>query len=213
MTCLRGHLARAHPPGGTSSVWGERYSEPDAGAGLASLRPGVGGPERHALREVGERARDRCRHRPGAPGSARELGADHVVHAVEADPVAAIHGSWTFSKAELIEIARFMVDVLVPLEKLITHRSALDDAMEAFRLFDGATTGKCVLVMDERRGPRRARALPARPALRVIAAAESHRLGPRSCTGAAPRRTAGCLALGRRVPQVIRVTGSASRAR
>jgi threonine dehydrogenase-like Zn-dependent dehydrogenase len=40
--------------------------------------------------------------------------------------VATIYGSWTFSKSELLEIARFMVDAKVPLEKLITHRYTLD---------------------------------------------------------------------------------------
>ena len=62
--------------------------------------------------------------------------------------VATIYGSWTFSKSELLEIARFMVDAKVPLEKLITHRYTLDQAVEAFRTFDGATTGKCVFIMD-----------------------------------------------------------------
>ena len=62
--------------------------------------------------------------------------------------VATIYGSWTFSKSELIEVARFMVDARVPLEKLITHRYALDQAVEAFRTFDTATPGKCVFVMD-----------------------------------------------------------------
>lgn len=62
--------------------------------------------------------------------------------------VATIYGSWTFSKAELLEIARFMVDAKVPVDKLITHHYSLDQAIEAFRTFDGATTGKCVFVMD-----------------------------------------------------------------
>ena len=62
--------------------------------------------------------------------------------------VATVYGSWTFSKSELFEIARFMVDAQVPLEKLITHRYTLDQAVEAFRTFDTATTGKCVFVMD-----------------------------------------------------------------
>jgi threonine dehydrogenase-like Zn-dependent dehydrogenase len=62
--------------------------------------------------------------------------------------VATVYGSWTFSKAELLEIARFMVDAKVPVDKLITHRYSLDQAIEAFRTFDGATTGKCVFVMD-----------------------------------------------------------------
>ena len=62
--------------------------------------------------------------------------------------VLTIYGSWTFSKAELIEIARFFVDTGAPLEQLITHRYRLDDAIEAFQTFDGATTGKCVFVFD-----------------------------------------------------------------
>ena len=62
--------------------------------------------------------------------------------------VLTIYGSWTFSKAELIEIARFFVDTSAPLERLITHRYRLDDAIEAFQTFDGATTGKCVFVFD-----------------------------------------------------------------
>ncbi len=62
--------------------------------------------------------------------------------------VATIFGSWTFSKSELIEIARFMVEAKVPLNDLVTHRYDLDQAVEAFQTFDGATTGKCVFVMD-----------------------------------------------------------------
>lgn len=62
--------------------------------------------------------------------------------------VATIYGSWTFSKAELIEIARFFVDTRAPLDKLITHRYSLDQAVEAFQTFDTATTGKCVFVFD-----------------------------------------------------------------
>lgn len=62
--------------------------------------------------------------------------------------VATIYGSWTFSKSELIEIARFMIEAKVPLNKLVTHRYSLDQAVEAFRNFDGATTGKCVFVLD-----------------------------------------------------------------
>ncbi len=62
--------------------------------------------------------------------------------------VATIFGSWTFSKSELIEIARFMIEAEVPLNKLITNRYNLDQAVEAFRNFDTATTGKCVFVMN-----------------------------------------------------------------
>ena len=62
--------------------------------------------------------------------------------------VVTVFGSWTFSKSELIEIARFFVETKAPLHKLITHRYFLDQALEAFQEFDGATTGKCVLVMN-----------------------------------------------------------------
>ena len=62
--------------------------------------------------------------------------------------VVSIYGSWTFSKSELIEIARFFVETGAPLAKLITHRYSLDQAIEAFQTFDGAATGKCVFVFD-----------------------------------------------------------------
>ena len=59
-----------------------------------------------------------------------------------------VYRSWTFSKSELIEIERFFVDTKAPLNKLITHRYTLDQAVQAFQDFDGARTGKCVLVME-----------------------------------------------------------------
>ena len=62
--------------------------------------------------------------------------------------VATIYGSWTFSKSELIEVARFMVEAKAPLKRLFTHRFSLDQAEEAFRTFDTATTGKCAFVLD-----------------------------------------------------------------
>ena len=62
--------------------------------------------------------------------------------------VITIFGSWTFSKAELIEISRFFVEPRAPFSKLITHRYSLDQAEEAFQEFDSSTTGKCVFVME-----------------------------------------------------------------
>jgi len=62
--------------------------------------------------------------------------------------VTTVFGSWTFSKSELIEIARFMVEAQVPLERMFTHRWSLEQAEEAFRLFDSGATGKCVFVLD-----------------------------------------------------------------
>ena len=57
-------------------------------------------------------------------------------------------GSWTFSTVVLDELARFVAERDLPLDDLITHRFPLDRAAEAFRLFDGRTTGKVVLTWD-----------------------------------------------------------------
>ncbi len=59
-----------------------------------------------------------------------------------------IFGSWTFSKAELLEITRFMVEAKVPLSDLITHRFNINQASEAFKTFDEGKTGKCVFLFD-----------------------------------------------------------------
>lgn len=57
-----------------------------------------------------------------------------------------IHGSWTFSIGLLAEVARFVVDLKLPLKDTITHRFPLYQAEEAYRLFDAGKTGKVVLV-------------------------------------------------------------------
>src|SRR5437016_3026744 len=136
---------------------------------------------------------------------ARELGADAVINAKEADPVAAlreltrgegveaamdctgnpdarvaavksaatwgrvcfvgegntttfdisqdmirkqltIHASWTFSAIGQEECARFVATRKLPLKKLLTHRFTLEQAEQAYRLFDTQTTGKGVFV-------------------------------------------------------------------
>jgi threonine dehydrogenase-like Zn-dependent dehydrogenase len=53
-----------------------------------------------------------------------------------------LHGSWTFSTVIQEECARFVVDRRVPLRRLITHRFRLEEAADAYRLFDTQTTGK-----------------------------------------------------------------------
>lgn len=60
-----------------------------------------------------------------------------------------LYGSWTFPMVGLEECARFVVDRQVPLDRLITHRFSLDQAEEAFRVFDGGATGKCVFEMKD----------------------------------------------------------------
>jgi threonine dehydrogenase-like Zn-dependent dehydrogenase len=54
--------------------------------------------------------------------------------------------SWTFSSVGQEECARFIVDKKVPLRRLITHRYTLDQAHNAYRLYDTQTTGKGVFL-------------------------------------------------------------------
>lgn len=60
---------------------------------------------------------------------------------------ATIFGSWTFTKGELIEIARFMVEAEVPLEQLVTGRFPIQDAERAYREFAAGAAGKFVLTL------------------------------------------------------------------
>ena len=57
-----------------------------------------------------------------------------------------IYGSWTFSTVGQAECARFIVDRKLPLARLLTHRFSLDQAREAYKLFDAQNTGKGVFV-------------------------------------------------------------------
>jgi threonine dehydrogenase-like Zn-dependent dehydrogenase len=55
-------------------------------------------------------------------------------------------GSWTFSKQGQAECAEFVADQRVDVERLFTHRWKLEQAEEAYRLFDTQTTGKAVIL-------------------------------------------------------------------
>jgi threonine dehydrogenase-like Zn-dependent dehydrogenase len=55
-------------------------------------------------------------------------------------------GSWTFSAMGQAECARFVADNKIPLEKIFSHRWKLDQAEEAYRVFDTQSTGKGVIV-------------------------------------------------------------------
>ena len=57
-----------------------------------------------------------------------------------------VHASWTFSNTGQEECARFVADRKIPLKKLLTHRFRLEQADEAYRLFDTQTTGKGVFM-------------------------------------------------------------------
>jgi threonine dehydrogenase-like Zn-dependent dehydrogenase len=53
-----------------------------------------------------------------------------------------VHASWTFSAVGQEECARFVAHRKIPLKRLLTHRFRLEQADEAYRLFDTQTTGK-----------------------------------------------------------------------
>ena len=54
-------------------------------------------------------------------------------------------GSWTFSTVGQGECARFIADRGVDVDRLFTHRWNLDQAREAYRLFDTQSAGKGVI--------------------------------------------------------------------
>jgi propanol-preferring alcohol dehydrogenase len=55
-------------------------------------------------------------------------------------------GAWYFPLWEWAEIADFVVRHELPVEQLITHRFAIDEAPTAFRMFDARETEKAVFV-------------------------------------------------------------------
>src|SRR5438552_11147899 len=57
-----------------------------------------------------------------------------------------IHASWTFSSVGQDECARFIAERKIPLKKLLTHRFTLDQAEQAYTLFDTQTTGTGALL-------------------------------------------------------------------
>lgn len=57
-------------------------------------------------------------------------------------------GSWTFSKDWQLACAEYVAKHNVQVEELFTHRWQLDQAQEAYRLFDQQKTGKSVIVFD-----------------------------------------------------------------
>lgn len=56
-------------------------------------------------------------------------------------------GSWTFSTIGQAECATFIADRNIKVDDLFTHRWKLEQADEAYRLFDRQTSGKGVFVM------------------------------------------------------------------
>ncbi|MGQ0677822.1 MAG: zinc-dependent alcohol dehydrogenase family protein [Rhodospirillales bacterium] len=54
-------------------------------------------------------------------------------------------GSWTFSTVGQADCARYIADRGVDIDRLFTHRWKLDQAEEAYRLFDRQTDGKGII--------------------------------------------------------------------
>jgi len=57
-----------------------------------------------------------------------------------------VFGSWTFSKNGQADCARFVTERKLDVDSLFTHSWPLENAVEAYRLFDTQTTGKGVLL-------------------------------------------------------------------
>jgi len=56
-------------------------------------------------------------------------------------------GSWTFSAMGMAECARFIDDNDIELERIFSHRWKLEQAPEAYRVFDAQSTGKGVFLL------------------------------------------------------------------
>ncbi|MGG1313632.1 MULTISPECIES: zinc-dependent alcohol dehydrogenase family protein [Cohnella] len=59
-----------------------------------------------------------------------------------------VMGSWYFPIFEYDEIARFIIERKLPVEKLVSHTFRLEEAATAFRMFDERLTEKAVFVWD-----------------------------------------------------------------
>ena len=59
-----------------------------------------------------------------------------------------IVASWTFSAIGQAECARYVADRGIDVDHLFSHRYGLDQAVEAYRLFDTQTTGKGVFLFE-----------------------------------------------------------------
>jgi len=59
-----------------------------------------------------------------------------------------IYGTWTTNKSGMAEFAHYVADRKVPLKKIITHRFRLEQAAEAYKLFDAGETGKVVFTWE-----------------------------------------------------------------
>ena len=59
-----------------------------------------------------------------------------------------VMGSWTFSASGQADCARFVMERNVDVDALFTHRWKLEQAKEAYELFDAGKTGKGVFEFE-----------------------------------------------------------------
>ena len=57
-----------------------------------------------------------------------------------------IIASWTFSSGGQAECAKFIAENAIEVDRLFTDRYSLEEAPDAYRLFDTQTTGKGVFI-------------------------------------------------------------------
>ena len=57
-------------------------------------------------------------------------------------------GSWLYNIGLYEEVVDFVLEKELPLERLVTHRFRLDQAVEAFKLFDSGKCGKVLFTWD-----------------------------------------------------------------
>jgi propanol-preferring alcohol dehydrogenase len=62
--------------------------------------------------------------------------------------VLTVIGGWYFASWEYPEIAAFIMDKELPVERIVTHRFRLDQAADAFRMFHARETEKAVFAAD-----------------------------------------------------------------
>lgn len=59
-----------------------------------------------------------------------------------------LQGSWVCSLPQMMELLRLLADRRLKPERMVTHKYPLEDAAEAYREFDGGSTGKVALVWE-----------------------------------------------------------------
>jgi threonine dehydrogenase-like Zn-dependent dehydrogenase len=124
--------------------------ETDAVAAIRELTEGLGA---HATLEASSsaEARRQCVQSVRTWGKACLVGeGGNMTLDVSPDVLrrqVTIIGSWTFSTVGQADCARFIADREIDVDRLFTHRWSLDQADEAYRIFDAQTSGKGVFLL------------------------------------------------------------------